>query len=140
LHRGDVIEPETKTKVVAAACVLGILAGAGLAWERHQSAAQARAELASVRSDLSQAQLDLRRTREERDTLHRASTEQKLQLQQMQAEMTHARSFVEAEKAVSARLRDEIVKIKEEFAKGGKPRPGQPRTTAISPRPLSTGR
>jgi hypothetical protein len=108
---------------VAAVCVLGILAGAGLAWERHRAAAQARAELASVRFDLNQAQLELRRMREERDALHRESTEQKLQLQQMQAETAHARSFVEAEKAVSARLREEIVKIKEDFAKGGKPRP-----------------
>ena len=125
---------------MAAVCVLGILAGAGLAWERHQAAAQARSELAGVRSELNQAQLELRRMREERDALHRESTEQKLQLQQIQAEMANARSFVEAEKAVSARLREDIVKIKEEFAKGGKPRPGQPRITAISPRPLSTGR
>jgi predicted RNase H-like nuclease (RuvC/YqgF family) len=108
---------------VAAVCVLGILASAGLAWERHQAAAQARAEAASVRSDLNQAQVDLRRMREERDALHRESTEQKLQLQQLQAEMTHARSFVEAEKAVSARLREDMVKMKEDFAKGGKPRP-----------------
>jgi hypothetical protein len=124
---------------VAAVCVVGILAGAGLAWERHRAAAQARAELASVRFDLNQAQVELRRMREERDALHRESTEQKLQLQQIQAEMANARSFVEAEKAVSARLREEMVKMREEFAKlakGGRPST-QPRASTISPRPMT---
>jgi septal ring factor EnvC (AmiA/AmiB activator) len=123
LHRGHGIEPETKIKVVAAVLGLGVLAGAGLAWERHQAATQARAELAGLRADLGRAQLELRRMGEERDKLHRESTEHKLQLQQLQAEMVNAKSFVEAEKAVSARLRDDIVKLKEAFAKGGKPRP-----------------
>jgi hypothetical protein len=34
----------------------------------------------------------------------------------LQAEMTNARAFVEAEKAVSARLREDMAKMKEEFA------------------------
>jgi hypothetical protein len=37
-------------------------------------------------------------------------------LNQLQAEMVNARAFVDAERAVSARLRQELGKMKEEFA------------------------
>jgi septal ring factor EnvC (AmiA/AmiB activator) len=123
--------------VALAACVLGILAGAGVAWERHGAATQARAELAGLRADLDQVQVQLRRMREERDTLHRESTEQKLHLQQLQAEMANARSFLEAEKAVSARLREEITKMKEAFAKAGRAGAAPPRPMVVRPQPMT---
>ena len=37
-------------------------------------------------------------------------------LNQLQAEMVNARAFIDAERAVSARLRAELVKMKEEYA------------------------
>jgi hypothetical protein len=37
-------------------------------------------------------------------------------LNQLPAEMVNARAFVEAEKAVSTRVREELAKVKEEYA------------------------
>lgn len=55
----------------------------------------------------------------------------------IQAEMANARSFLEAEKAVSARLREEITKMKEAFAKAGRADAAPPRPMAVRPQPMT---
>ena len=48
--------------------------------------------------------------------LRRQFSEHEMALHQLQAEMVNARAFVDAERAVSARLRGELAKMKEQLA------------------------
>jgi septal ring factor EnvC (AmiA/AmiB activator) len=110
-----------KTILIAVAAVLVVAAGA-FAWQRHQSLAQTKAELARVNSELQRTRSDLQAARGELATLQRQAAEQKLALDQLQADLSTARAFLEAEKGIGARLRDELLKAKEERSGGAKAR------------------
>jgi hypothetical protein len=105
-----------KLIVVAALAALAAVAAAGFAWQQHQAHLETRAALASAQSELQKTSTDLKTTQDELVAVRKQFSEQQLALNQLQAEMVNARAFVEAEKAVSARLREELAKVKEEYA------------------------
>jgi len=107
---------EARTTILIA--VLAVAAAGAVAfgaWQ-YQQHAQTRAALRAANADLQKARVDLKTTQDELIALQKRHSEQELALQQLQAEMATARAFVEAEKAVGARLRDDLAKQREDSA------------------------
>ena len=117
-------------RIIAALLALATVAAAALAWHENQELATTRAELAAANGQLQQARAELQAGQNELAGLRKEALAAKLAMEQMQADVTSARSFLEAEKAVGARLRDDLAK-----AKAQPPRFGPP--TAVSPRPTT---
>lgn len=105
-------------KLVVVAVVAGIaaVAAGGFAWQQHQAHLETRVALTSANSELQKSRSDLKTTQAELVALRKEFSEQQMALNQLQAEMANARAFVEAEKAISARVRAELAKMKEEYA------------------------
>ena len=126
--------------VVAAVAAAG---AGGLAWLKNKEAIEARSALAGAKSELQKTAADLGTTRDELVALRKQFAEQQMALNQLQAEMTNARTFLEAEKAVSARLREELAKTKEEFAtalKAGRAAQARPAGPMLYDAPKPTAR
>jgi peptidoglycan hydrolase CwlO-like protein len=102
--------------VVAILAGVAAAAAGAYAWMQHQDLAQTKAALNGANSELQKTRSDLTATQAELVALRKEFSEQQMALNQLQAEMANARAFVEAEKAISARLRAELVKMKEQFA------------------------
>ena len=109
---------ETNWKMIVGAALLAVVAagGAAFGWMQYHDHAQTRTALKNSNTDLQKTRTDLKSTQDELIALRKRYSEQELALQQLQAEMATARAFVEAEKAVGARLRDDLAKQKEESA------------------------
>ncbi len=109
---------ETNLKMIVGAVLLAVAAvgGAAFGWMQYSNHAQTRTALRNANADLQKTRTDLKSTQDELIALRKRYSEQELALQQLQAEMATARAFVEAEKAVGARLRDDLAKQKEESA------------------------
>jgi len=106
-------------RTMMAAAVLAALAAAGagaFAWIQRQELVQTKSALNSANAELQKTRTDLKGALDELVSLRKQYSEQQMALAQLQAEMANARAFVEAEKAVSARLREDMAKMKEEFA------------------------
>ena len=106
-----------RTMVIVAVLAALAAAGAGaFGWMQHQEHRQTKAALNSANSELQKARSDLKVASDELVSLRKQYSEQQMALNQLQAEMANARAFLEAEKAVSARLREDMAKLKEDFA------------------------
>ena len=97
------------TAVLAAVAAAG--AGA-YGWMQHEEHARTKAALSSANAELQRAGATLKTTQDELVALRKQFSEQEMALNQLQAEMANARAFIEAEKAVSARLRGELAKTR----------------------------
>lgn len=118
-----------------AVIVLAVIAlgAAGLAWQQHRALAGAQAELAMAKSDLQKAQAEARAKDAAAETARKEAAAHKAALDQQQAEFRATQSFLETERALSARLRDELERAKEMIASGGRPRGGQPQASQSAP-------
>ena len=106
-----------KTMVVVAVLAALAAVGAGaFAWMQRLELMQTKSALNSANAELQKTRADLKGTQDELISLRKQYAEQQMALNQLQAEMANARAFVEAEKAVSARLREDMAKMKDEFA------------------------
>ena len=106
-----------RTMVVVAVLAALAAAGAGaFGWMQHQEHRQTKSALNSANSELQKTRSDLKVASDELVSLRKQYSEQQMALNQLQAEMANARTFLEAEKAVSARLREDMAKLKEDFA------------------------
>ena len=105
-----------KLIVVAVVAALAAVAAGGFAWHQYQAHFETRTALARAQAELQKATTDLKTRQDELIALRRQFSEQEMALNQLQAEMVNARAFIDAERAVSARLRAELVTRKEEYA------------------------
>ncbi len=105
-----------KLIVVAVVAALAAVAAGGFAWHQYQAHLETRTALARAQADLQKATTDLKMAQDELIALRRQFSEQEMALNQLQAEMVNARAFVDAERAVGARLRADLGKMKEEYA------------------------
>ena len=116
-------------KIIAAILALAAVAAAALAWHEHQELATTRAELSAASGQLQRGRAELQAVQNELVGLRKEALAAKLAMDQMQADLTTARSFLDAEKAMGARLRDDLAKAK-----------AQPRfvaPTAVTSRPTT---
>jgi septal ring factor EnvC (AmiA/AmiB activator) len=102
--------------LVTAVLLIATLAAGGLAWQQHQLLRNARSELARTNDELQRTKDLIRAMDVTLAALRKEAAEQKMALDQLQADLNIARTNVETEKAVSARLRDENAKLKESVA------------------------
>jgi septal ring factor EnvC (AmiA/AmiB activator) len=109
-----------KTIAVAVVCAFAAVAAAGFGWMKYQELAAAKAQLTTTNTELQKTRADLRATQTELAALRKEAADAKLAMEQMQADLTTARSFLEAEKGVSARLRDELNQAKQQLAAAGR--------------------
>jgi hypothetical protein len=105
-----------KLIVVAVVAALAAVAAGGFAWQQYQAHLETRTALARAQAELQKTTTGLKTTQDELIALRRQFSEQEMALNQLQAEMVNARAFVDAERAISARLRGELAKMKEEYA------------------------
>ena len=104
--------------IAAASLVIAVAAGA-VAFARHQAASTAAAEVASLKAEAQKAQADLKVARAERDALRKEAAELELQARQLRSAADVAGRFLEAEKAVSARLREDLAMASARLAAAG---------------------
>jgi len=93
--------------IAAASIVIAIAAGV-FAFLRDQAADAAAARVGSLEAEAQKAQADLNAARTERDALSKERAQLTLEAQQLRAAAEVAGRFLEAEKAVSARLREDL--------------------------------
>ena len=93
------------------AAVLGIvaLAAGGFAWHTHQALGDARRELTGLKAQLDRAKADIKTAQAEAEKQRKEAEAQKAGLEQAQSELNSARNFLEAERAMNARLREDLV-------------------------------
>ena len=109
---------ETNLKTIVSIAVLAVAALGAVAfggWQ-YQQHAQTRSALRAASADLQKTRSDLKSTQDELIELRKRHSELEMALNQLQAEMPNARAFLEAEKAIGARLREEMAKQKEDSA------------------------
>ena len=106
-----------RTMVLVAVLAGLAAAGAGaFGWMQHQEHRQTKSALNNANAELQKTRGELKVASDELVSLRKQHAEQQMALNQLQAEMANARTFLEAEKAVSARLREDLAKMKEDFA------------------------
>jgi septal ring factor EnvC (AmiA/AmiB activator) len=111
---------------VALLFALATTAAAALAWWETQELAETRTELAVAGGHLQKARADLQGAQTELAALRKEAAAGQFTLQQMQADLTTARNFLEAERAANTRLRDDMAKTKELLAAAMSRRPAAP--------------
>jgi septal ring factor EnvC (AmiA/AmiB activator) len=111
-----------KMIAVTVVAVLAALAAAGFAWQRNQALGQVKSELASASADLQKARNELQALKAEAVALRKEAAEQKSATDQLRTELNSARAFLDSERLTGARLREELVKAKEQLAAMGKAR------------------
>jgi septal ring factor EnvC (AmiA/AmiB activator) len=120
-----------KLIVVAVVAALAAVAAGGFAWYQHQAHLETKTALTRAQAELQKTATDLKATQDDLIALRRQFSEQEMALNQLQAEMVNARAFVDAERAVGARLRGELAKMKEQLATAPRARrTAQPTNTA----------
>jgi uncharacterized protein HemX len=124
--------------IILVALLAVAAAGAGaFGWMQMQENAQTKLTLASANAELQKAKADAKTARDDLGALRKQFSEQQVAFTILQAEMVNARGFLEAEKASTARLRDELARQKEEFANALKAaRSAQAGRPYDSPRPV----
>ena len=124
---------KTITIVVALAAAL---AAGGFAWQKHKELNEARAESMAQQVQLAKSRADLAKMGAEVEVLKKNVAEQKMEADKLRAELTTAQAFLEAEKALGLRLREDLAKAKEQLASASRARPAQAapaRTTQPQP-------
>lgn len=98
-----------KTLLAAALGLAALAAGGGFAWHQHQALGEAQRELAGLKAQLDKAKADLKTVQAEAEKQRKEADMQKAALDQAQSELNSARNFLEAERAMNARLREEVI-------------------------------
>lgn len=117
-------------KWVAAACAAAAVAAGGLAFTQYQAAAAATARVAQLEADAKKAQADLAAAQKDRDAARKESADLKAEAQQLRAAADSAAQFLEMEKAISTRLREDLAMASARLAASGK---SQQRSTDTLP-------
>lgn len=106
-------------KWIAAASLLIAIAAGVLAFQRDRAANAAAEQVASLKAQTQKAQADLNASVAERDALRKETAELKTREQELRSAAELAGRFLEAEKAVSARLREDLVMVSARLAAAG---------------------
>ncbi|HEX2649075.1 MAG TPA: hypothetical protein VHN19_03950 [Burkholderiales bacterium] len=106
--------------LLAAVLGLAALAAGGFAWHTHRALGETRRELADLKTQLDKAKTDLKTAQAEAEKQRKEAETHKAALEQTQSELASARHFLEAERAMSTRLREELVLAR---ARSAQPRP-----------------
>jgi hypothetical protein len=110
-------------KWIAAASVVIAIAAGVFGFLRDREANASAAEVTSLKAEVQKARADLNAAQVERDSLRKETTELKLEARQLRAAADVAEQFLAAEKAVSARLREDLAMTAARLAAAGTRQP-----------------
>ncbi len=113
--------------IAAASIVIAVTAGV-VAFLRDQAAGAATARVAQLEADAQKAQADLKAAHAERDALRKESDGLKLEAQQLRSAADSAVQFLEMEKSINARLREDLAMASARLAAAGTRPTRQPDT------------
>jgi len=113
--------------IAAASIVIAVAAGV-VAFLRDQAAGAATARVAQLEADVKKAQADLKAAHAERDALRKESDGLKLEAQQLRSAADGAVQFLEMEKSINARLREDLAMASARLAAAGTRPARQPDT------------
>jgi len=119
-----------------AIAVIIAVAAAGFAWQRHQALEEARTSLASANAQLQKTQVELRALGAEVAPLRKETAEQKAALEQQRVELAAAKGFLDAERASTIRIREELATAKEQIAFMSRSRAAQQSPAFLVPMPV----
>ena len=94
--------------VLLAIALVAAAAGATYAWQKNSELEKTKRELAGAVSGLEKAKADALAAKEASNALRKELADQKTEVEQLRSQMTAASAFLEAEKAVSVRLRQDL--------------------------------
>ena len=92
----------------AAASIAIALAGGVFAFLRDQAANAAEAQVAALKAETQKAQADLKAAQVERDALRKEAAELSASAQELRAAAEVSGRFLDAERAMNARLREDL--------------------------------
>lgn len=104
-----------KTIVLAIALVAAV-AAAAFAWQKNQAFETSQAALAAANGQLQKAQADLKALKAEVEPLRKETAELKAAFEQQKSELATAKAFLDAERAATMRVREELTTAKEQMA------------------------
>ncbi len=119
--------------VALVVALIAAVAAAGFTWQGNQTL---EAALAGANAQLQKTQSDLRSVTGEVAALRKESVEQKMALEQQRAELATAKGFLDAERAATARIREELAKAKEQIAFMTRSRAAQSTPAHLVPMPV----
>lgn len=96
--------------------VIGAAAGGYFGWQQHQELGRTRADLATTKAGLDKASADARAAKADAMAARKELDDQKAALQQARSEAETAKTFLEGEKAHSARLQADLKLAREQMA------------------------
>jgi hypothetical protein len=105
-----------KSTLLAAVLALAALAAGGFAWQTHRALGDTQRALAGAKTQLDKTKADLKALQAEAAKQRKEAEAQKVALEQAQSEVNTARQFLEAERAMNTRLREELILAKSRAA------------------------
>jgi uncharacterized protein (DUF3084 family) len=103
--------------IVSIAAALGL---AYFAWQTHGALEETRVEVRSVRAQLTQAQADTRKARTEAEAAAKEASHARIAAEQAGAEAKSARAFLDAERGMNLKLREDIALLQQRIAMGSR--------------------
>jgi hypothetical protein len=110
---------DQKMKWIAAASIFIAMAAGVFAFLRDQAADAAVAQVASLKAETQKALADTKAAQAERDALRKETADLKLAAEELRSAVEVAGRFLESEKAVSARLREDLAMTTARLAAAG---------------------
>ena len=98
-----------KGTLMAALLGLAALAAGGFAWHTQQALGETRRELAGLKTQLDKAKADIKTAQAEAEKQRKELEAQKLAVEQAQSDLNSTRQFLEAERSMNTRLREQLV-------------------------------
>lgn len=132
-------------KWISALSIAIAIAAGVFAFQRNQAADAAQAKVASLQAEAQKAQAEMKAAQSERDALRKEAADLKLEAQELRSAAEVAGKFLESEKAVSTRLREDLAMVNARLAAAGtrqQPQraidmlPPELLRPAITPRPM----
>ena len=91
---------------------LAIAAAAGFtAWQKNSALGEANQQVARLNADVQKAQADVKSAKAAADTLRKELAEAKAAAEQSRADANSARTFLDAERAMNMKLREDMAKL-----------------------------
>jgi uncharacterized protein (DUF3084 family) len=116
---------------------LGLAVSAGYyGWEQKQAADQAKREIDSTRQQFAGADTEAGKAREQAESARKELEAQRAELEQLRTERDSARAFLENEKQIGLRLREQLAAAEQQLARlGGR---GGPSSSALTPQVVTS--
>ena len=113
-------------KWIAIAAIAAALGIGYFAWQTHGALQEARVEARSAKAQLTQAQADLRKAHGEMEAARNEASAAKLAADQARAEANSNRVFLDAERAMNLKLREDMAMLQQRLATAGRSAPPTP--------------